>query len=294
MPALPGFSDNQLRNRDDLIAAAIALVQPLCRHFSPDKATIRLAHSTGAHFDEGAARLEGFARPLWVVATLLHSLQYDGDPAYKAKIESLAQPWIEGICAGTDQSHPEYWGTIQDGDQRMVEAEVIACALLFAPDHFFHSLDESHRANIVAWLRQMNGKWMPMNNWRWFRVFTNLALILVAGFPRDELQEEIDRDMAILDTFDIGEGWSSDGPWLTSEQEVQEERESASTGRYDKIGIGRQADYYSGSFAIQFSQILYSKFAADLDPMRAEVYRQSSREYGAAFWRYFDADGQFL
>ncbi|KUL87046.1 hypothetical protein ZTR_05753 [Talaromyces verruculosus] len=292
MPSLPGFSDNPLRNRDDLIAAAVALVQPLHRYFSPGKASIQLAHSTGAHFDEGAARLEGFARPLWVVATLLNSLQHDGDRVRGARIESLAQPWIEGICTGTDQNHHEYWGTIQDGDQRMVEAEVIACALLFAPNHFFHSLDERYRANIVSWLRQMNGKWMPMNNWRWFRIFSNLALILVAGIPRMELQKEIDSDLAILDMFDIGEGWSSDGPWLTDEQEAEEKRESARTGRYDKIGIGRQADYYSGSFAIQFSQMLYSKFAADLDPMRADMYRQRSREYGAGFWRYFDANAK--
>lgn len=293
MPPLPGFSDNPLRNRDDFIAAAIALVRPLHRHFSPSKATIRLAHSTGAHFDEGAARLEGFARPLWVVATLLNSLKYDDGHARGPLIESLAKPWIEGICTGTDQNHHEYWGTIQDGDQRMVEAEVIACALLFAPNYFFHSLEERYKANIIAWLRQMNGKWMPTNNWRWFRIFTNLALILVAGIPKDELQREIDSDMAILDTFDIGEGWSSDGPWLTAEQEAEEEWESARTGRYDKIGIGRQADYYSGSFAIQFSQMLYSRFAAELDPKRADTYRQRSREYGATFWRYFDANGQF-
>lgn len=294
MPPLLGFSDNPLRDRDDLITAAIALAQPLHQYFSPGKAFIRLPISTGAHFDEGAARLEGFARPLWVVATLLHSLQYDGDSIRGERIKSLAQPWIEGICTGTDQNHPEYWGTIQDGDQRMVEAEVIACALLFAPNHLFHSLDKIYRENIITWLRNMNGKWMPPNNWRWFRIFTNLALILVAGIPRDELQEEIESDMAILDMFDIGEGWSADGPWLTAEQAVEEERESIRTGRYNRIGIGRQADYYSGSFAIQFSQILYSRFAADLDPTRADMYRQRSREYGAAFWRYFDANGQFL
>lgn len=236
----------------------------------------------------------GIYSPLWVISTLLHSLQDDGDNVRRKRIQSLAQPWIEGLCTGTNPDHAEYWGNIQDGDQRMVEAEVIACALLFAPDHFFHTRTEKDRAHIIAWLRQMNGKWMPLNNWRWFRIFTNLALIQVAGIPRGELQNEIESDMAVLDSFDIGEGWSSDGPWLTAEQEAEEERESARTGRFDKIGTGRQADYYSGSFAIQFSQLLYSRFAADLDPVRANLYRGKSREYGAAFWRYFDVDGQLF
>ncbi|KAH8692328.1 hypothetical protein BGW36DRAFT_327005 [Talaromyces proteolyticus] len=291
MPPLPGFSDNPLASRDELITAAIAFTRPLHQHFSPAKAFICLPSSTGAHFDEGAARLEGYARPLWVIASLLHSLQYDPDTNRVDSIKSLAQPWIEGICTGTDPNHPEYWGAIQNGDQRMVEAEVIACALLFAPHHFFHSLDENYRANIVAWLRGMNGKSMPVNNWRWFRIFSNLALILVADISRDELQDEMDKDMTVLDSFDIGEGWSADGPWLTAEQEKEEEQESITSRRRDKIGVGRQADYYSGSFAIQFSQLLYSRFAADLDPVRTGMYRERAREYGRAFWRYFDKNG---
>lgn len=63
------------------------------------------------------------------------------------------------------------------------------------------------------------------------------------------------------------------------------------TGRWDAIGCGRQADYYSGSFAIQFSQLLYVKFASHLDPERAERYRLGAREFGASFWRYFDKNG---
>ncbi|KAL2845486.1 hypothetical protein BJY01DRAFT_181580 [Aspergillus pseudoustus] len=292
MPALPHFSNNPLRTREDLIRAASAIVQPLHNQFSPDKAFIRLASSTGAHFDEGAAQLEGFARPLWVVSALLHSAE--NDPTHAAAIRALAQPWIDGIATGTDPDHPEYWGTIVDAGQRMVEAEVIACALLFAPNAFFHSQETRVRGNIVAWLRAINGKPMPVNNWRWFRVFTNLALVLVAGVPYEELKPEMERDFVVLDSFYLGSGWSGDGPWLTPEAEAEEERESIRTRRRDKIGCGRQVDYYSGSFAIQFSQLLYVKFAADLDPERAERYRGQAREFGRAFWRYFDRHGQAI
>jgi hypothetical protein len=292
MPPLPGFSDNPLKDRDDIIQAAIAFTKPFYQYFSPSKAVIRLPSSTGAHFDEGAARLEGFARPLWVISALLHSAQ--SDQAHAETIRLVAQPWIDGIRIGTDPHHAEYWGSIHNGDQRMVEAEVIACALLFAPDDFFHSHDETTRANIIAWLRGINGKDMPVNNWRWFRVFSNLALVLVAGTPYSEVVEEMDRDLAVLDSFYLGKGWSADGPWLTAEREAEEERESIKRRRRDWIGCGRQADYYSGSFAIQFSQLLYSKFAVDLDPKRTAIYQQRAREYGSSFWRYFDANGKSL
>ncbi|KAL3442740.1 hypothetical protein BJX65DRAFT_321142 [Aspergillus insuetus] len=292
MPPLLNFSDNSLRTRDDLILAASAIVQPLHQHFSPHKAFIRLPSSTGAHFDERAAQLEGFARPLWVISALLHSAQ--SDPTHAAAIRSLAKPWINGIATGTDPNHEEYWGTIANGDQRMVEAEVIACALLFAPDDFFHRQDARVQSNIVAWLRGMNGKDMPGNNWRWFRVFTNLALVLVAGIPYAEVKPEMDGDFAILDSFYLESGWSGDGLWLTLEAEVEEERERLRTRRRDAIGCGRQVDYYSGSFAIQFSQLLYVKFAAGLDPQRAERYRGQAREFGGAFWRYFDREGRAI
>lgn len=71
-----------------------------------------------------------------------------------------------------------------------------------------------------------------------------------------------------LDTFHVGGGWSNDGP-----------------KRH------HQMDYYSGSFAIQFLQLLYSKLAGDFDPERAERYRQRAREFAADFVHYFDPNG---
>ncbi|GFF32206.1 streptothricin hydrolase [Aspergillus udagawae] len=291
MPPLPSFSNNPLLTRNDFLHAALALVRPLHACFSPAHALIRLPISTGAHFDDGAALLEGFARPLWVIATLLHSLSSTSDPATMEAIKTVSQPWVEGIRAGTDPEHEEYWGSIANGDQRMVEAEVLACALLFAPDAFFQGQDEATQRNIVAWLRGMHGKDMPVNNWRWFRVFANLALVLVAGVPYDEVKEEMDADFAVLDGFYLGGGWSGDGPWLSAEEEIREREERMRTGRWDTVGCGRQADYYSGSFAIQFSQLLFVKFASHLDPERAERYRVQAREFGVTFWRYFDKDG---
>lgn len=77
----------------------------------------------------------------------------------------------------------------------------------------------------------MNNKEMPNTNWLWFRVFANMGLAK-NGAPYS--QEKMEADMDHLDSFYRDEGFSNDGP----------------------AGY-TQMDYYSGSFAIQFLQLLY-------------------------------------
>lgn len=266
MPPLPNFTSNPLCTRPDLVRAASALVAPLNPHKSPDKARVRLPFQTGAGFDEISAQLEGFARPLFAVAPLLSN---DGG----ALEETLGlSSWVEGIAAGVNPESPEYWGEIGDIDQRMVETESIAFALLLDSDVFLAHADDVVRNNLTAWLRGIQGKQMPANNWRWFRVFVNMALVKVLGVAREDVQEEMDSDFAILDSFYLGEGWSSDGVW-------GEERS--------------QADYYSGSFAIQFAQMLFVRFADGLGyEERVEKYKSQAREFAAKFWRFFDHNGE--
>ena len=82
-------------------------------------------------------------------------------------------------------------------------------------------------------------------NWLWFRVFANLALRQISPskhFNADRMKADLDH----LDTFQLrGEqsGWSRDGP----------------------EGV-RQLDYYSGSFAIQFAQMVYSRVRPCMSP----------------------------
>ncbi|KAL3462486.1 hypothetical protein BJX64DRAFT_140587 [Aspergillus heterothallicus] len=261
MPSLYGFTDNPFRTRSDLVQAAVALLAALEPYKSKGKARIKISTATAAGFDETAAQLEGFARPLWVVPFLLDQAT-DHDINLKS--------WIQGLIEGTGPRSPEYWGDLGDFDQRMVEMESIACALLAKPDLILGTFSEQAQANITNWLRQINNNQMPQNNWLWFRVFVNLALVKALGVSRDELQDQIDRDLETLDSFQLDEGWSSDGLW-------GDER--------------KQADYYSGSFAIQFAQLLYIRFAGEENEVRAERYRQSAREFGGMFWRYFDTNG---
>lgn len=328
MPPLTGFdANNPLRTHSEVTDALHALLDPLRPHFSPALARISLPTNTGTHFDRSAAELEGFARPLWGVGALIAcasaqtaaqssipaTLSGDVSETHTAKantamgdeaaiphptnaesrvLSELISPWREGLAAGTDPDHHEYWGTIQNTDQRMVEVEIIAFALLSAPETFYHSYPTAIQANIRTWLLGMNGKPMPDSNWRWFRIMSNLALIQVCSVDENEVRQQMDKDFECLEAMVLSDGWSADGPWLTSEDQERDEIDMQETGRADKVGRGRQADYYSGSFAIQFSQLVYCRFARDWDAERCQVHDQRAREFGAQFWRYFDEDGK--
>ncbi|KAJ5167573.1 uncharacterized protein N7482_006354 [Penicillium canariense] len=265
MPALPGFTDNPFQTRSDLVRASIALLQPLEQHMSPQKAFVKLSTETAAGFDEVAAQLEGFARPLWAIASLL---------APGSSTDGLGldvDSWVCGLRAGTNPASSEYWGDLGDFDQRMVEMESIAYALLTAPAAFLSGMDALARENLERWLRQINGRKMPQNNWRWFRVLVNLAL-----GSQDE--DVVAQDLSVLDSFDLGEGWSSDGIW-------GDER--------------KQVDYYSGSFAIQFARMLYVRFMEDRglasdNRERIERFKLEARQFASAFWRYFDVNGSAI
>lgn len=265
MPPLAGFSDNPFREREDVRRAALALLQSLCVYQSPGGARIRVPVATGTHYDETAAQLEGYARSLWALGSLLA-----GEDESDEVVRKLAEPFVKGLENGTDPDHQEYWGEVAARDQRMVEMEIISFGLLIAPHAFFHTQAPKAKSNIISWLTSINGKDIHTNNWLWFRVMTNLALVKVCGLPEEPLRALMDIDLNILDTFYLGNGWSSDGLW--SDQ-------------------GRQADYYSGSFAIQFSQLIYVKFANDIDPERCKVYREWACSFAVDFCHYFAEDG---
>lgn len=238
MPKLDGFSNNAFETRDDVVLAGEALLRPLVPYFSAGRAKIKVPIASSAHFDETAAQLEGYARPLWLVGALLAGEGTDG------AMSSLLQNWIDGLPNGVDPGHQEFWGYIGDWDQRMVEAEILSFALLSSPGKMYEPLSDQSKLHLTEWMMGLNGKVMPENNWRWFRILSNLALIKVCGVDPDKLWPFMEQDLDTLETFYISDGWSADGVWGPAESDSVEKGAGLNESR------GRQADYYSGSFAI--------------------------------------------
>lgn len=112
---------------------------------------------------------------------------------------------------------------------------------------------------------------IPPANWLWFRVFANLALSKISPdehYNPTRMKDDLDH----LDTFQLRgdeSGWSRDGP----------------------EGV-LQLDYYSGSFAIQFAQLAYSKLMQKEDPERCENYRKRALRFSLDLLYYFDQEGE--
>ncbi|RDW70440.1 hypothetical protein BP5796_08837 [Coleophoma crateriformis] len=250
------FSQIDIIDRASVQELLKALLDPLKPHFSPLRARVRIPGGTAVRFDNAAAEVEGICRPMWGLGSLLAGGgSYDG-----------TEFWIQGLKAGTDPKSPEYWGTPKDNDQRMVEMCPLGFLLAVAPV-FWQSLNEKEKENVETWLgNSINSKNMPNTNWLWFRVFANLGLKKNGA---KYSQERIDQDIIHLNSFFRGEGWSNDGP----------------------EGIWQQ-DYYSGSFAIQFLQLLYAKLAGDDDPAKSAEFKKRAQDYALDFVHYFDEEGR--
>ncbi|KZO91793.1 hypothetical protein CALVIDRAFT_335268 [Calocera viscosa TUFC12733] len=259
MPPHP-FSQNPLKTKSDLQSACISLLAPLSAHTSPGGARIKLGY-TGTHYDEVAAQLEGFSRPLWGLSALLAG----GYPPDKFP---EARNWTRGLESGTDPAGEEFWGYSRAKDQRMVEMAAIGYSLAVAPEQLWAPLSEKGKKDLAEWLGAINDKEMPDTNWLWFRVFANLGLGKV-GAPHSP--ERMKADLDHLDTFYLGDGWSRDGP----------------------EGV-RQLDYYSSSYAIHYAQLVYSKLAADSDPTRCAEYRARASRFAVDFVHYFDEEGRAI
>lgn len=250
------FSKVNISSRESVQDLLKTILDPLKPHFSPLKATIKTPGNTAVRFDYKAAEIEGICRPMWGLASLLA-----GGGTYEG-----TEWWIEGLKVGVDPESPEFWGWPQDNDQRMVEMCPLGFLLAVAPQ-FWDSMNEKERSNLEKWLgNSINEKNMPNTNWLWFRVFGNLGLKKNGGTYS---QEKIEQDIKHLNSFFRGEGWSNDGPQ----------------------GIWQQ-DYYSGSFAIQFLQLLYAKLAGEDDPAKAAEFKKRAQDYALDFIHYFDDEGR--
>ena len=259
-PSPPPFftslsATHTLSTRAEFALACRSLLHPLTPFFSPGRTRVKLG-ATATRYDETGAQLEGFTRPLWGLAALLAGGFEFAD----------AGLWLDGLRHGTDPAHEEFWGWARDLDQRMVEMCPLGFALIVAPRQLWEPLSEVEKGNVQRWLGWINEKEMPNTNWLWFRVFANLAMKCNgATFDAARLKADMDH----LDSFYRGDGWSNDGPEGYT-----------------------QMDYYSGSFAIQFLQLLYVKINGDEDLERAKRYRGWAREYALAFVHYFDEEGE--
>ncbi|MDW9371053.1 DUF2264 domain-containing protein [Sinorhizobium meliloti] len=245
------LAGNPLETRSDMQRALLDLFDPLLPNFSEGNARVRL-DAAAAHFDRAAADLEGFARPLWGLAPFAAG---GGNFAHWDR-------YAEGIANGTDPGHPEYWGQVNGRDQRMVELAALGFALVLAPEKLWEPLNGRERDNLVSYLLHARKFDYADNNWKFFRVFVDIAL--------DRLGIEHDRSLTKaylteLDGFYIGGGWYRDGNV-------------------------RRVDHYI-AFAMHFYGLIYARLVED---DHAKRYRERAVAFAQDFRHWFAEDGATL
>jgi hypothetical protein len=249
-----GLRENPLRSRKDMQDALAQICGPLKKFYSPGCAQLIIG-STGTHYLEGVARMEAFARPLWGLVPLLAG---GGE-------SDLLEIYLQGIKNGTNPKHPEYWGAIGNGDQRMVEMAVIGLALFMIPGKIWHPLTAEEKSNAEQWLNQINHFKLPETNWLFFRVLVNLGLKKVEANHNSEI---LNKDLSRLDDFYLSDGWYQDG-------------------------FREQLDYYV-PFAMHFYGLVYSKIVGDEDKERSERYKERAVLFAKDFIYWFSSDGSSI
>lgn len=244
-------TSNPLSTRADVARYLTGLLDALDRQFPPGASRFSLG-DTRAHYDVGAADMEGLSRALWGLFPLLAG----GDAL------PLADKYLVAIKQGTDPQHPGYWGDAAPYDQRLVEMAAYGLGLALLQDSLTSRFSEAELHNLHRWLDQITDAQMPDSNWNYFAIMVQL------GFKRAGLlwdADAVERRFALMEAYWLGDGWYSDGP-------------------------GRPKDYYI-SMAFHFYGLIYATLNGEDDPQRAATLRARAARFAEDFIYFSAADG---
>ena len=256
------WKSSELSSWEQWAGVLLEILRPLKRFYSPGKAYLTGGES-GVSYGSRTAGMEGFARILWGLGPLWSQTV----SSLPEELQKESKEWQvicrEGFIHGTDPSHKEYWGALEDYDQKMVEMAALATALSLAPEVLWEPLSGKERGRVVEWLGQINGKQINNNNWRYFRILVNMAF-QVLGIPWSE--KYVEEDFRVLESCYMSGGWYYDG----------------NPG---------QIDYYI-PFAIHFYGLIYSRFMEEKDPQRSERLKKRAEEFFDDYCYWFGENGK--
>lgn len=234
----------------------LAMIAPLQQHLSEGKTSLYLG-GYAAGYGMRIAGMEGELRLLW------------GLTPYWAAGGREAEEWkdifLTSVRNGSNPNHAEYWGSIGEVDQKVVELAALSLNFIWTPDIIWNRLTKEEQDNLAKWLYQVNYHRVPDNNWNFFVVLVNIAL-MKRHMPYS--QEKIDAGIARYESFYLGDGWYGDGQ-------------------------RPQKDYYV-SFAIHYYSLLYSVFMEKEDPERCKIYKERAKTFAETFVYWFDNSGRAL
>jgi hypothetical protein len=174
------------------------------RHATPGYARVQFGgiRSFNGYSIDG---LEGFAR----TAPLLAAWIYSKREGSGEQVEMLRT----GILNGVDPRSSEYWGDVQDFDQRIVEAADIARILWLTRARIWDELSHRQKQMISTWLLSATTKHTPLNNWILFPVVVSVVLASLNGEePTRALLAKAHAAFADYRKYHLDQGWFYDRP----------------------------------------------------------------------------------
>lgn len=158
--------------------------------------------------EENIDSLEGFARMMPLFAAWVRGGRDRRIHLATGAEVDLVESFRDGLLAGTNPASSEYWGSIGNYDQRIVEAADIALALWLLRDEIWNDLKESDRSHVVKWMAQLDHVQTHDNNWHLFVVQVSCVLkALGRPIPHSTARKRYER----VKHFYRGDGWFRDG-----------------------------------------------------------------------------------
>lgn len=244
-----------LYSKEDYIKCLEKIISPLKKYYTDGCAGIKCGN-TGVHYGEDAALIEGFTRVLWGLAPLWGGGHDEKD---------FDEIYLKGIINGTDPESPEYWGKVEDYNQRIVESAALGLTLVLAPHKVWEPLTDVQKNNFHNWLLQINEAKAWDNNWKFFAVLVNLGLKNVGVSYSQEL---INHGIECFESYYKDNGWYTDG-------------------------ADGKADYYV-AFAIHFYTLIYAKVMEKEDPETSRKYKERASLFAKDFIYWFDNEGRAI
>lgn len=240
--------------------AFFVLMKAIVDGASPGRARQRIPGPRSRH-GQRADELEGFARSMVMAGAWLAS---SGTGAYRwegATID-VAGFCSQGILAGTDPRHPEYWGDPGDYGQELVEMASVAWGLWLARALVWERWSEAERAQVARYLLRCTRARYHRNNWLLANVVTT-AVLKRLGRPHS--QKQIDANLRACEGMYLGDGWYRDGG-------------------------GERIDYYN-AWAFHHDLLLWTLLDGASRPELAAEHLDRARRFVRGFRFFLGGDG---
>ena len=239
------------------------LLAPLVKLMQPGMAHIPLKGQASDH-GEIADVLEAFARPCLLAA---HWLGAQGGETLGFTRDEVAKWFREGLIAGTDPSADTYWGPVTNYHQHSVEMGALVLALEIARDHLWTPFSDSEKQQVLSWLRTARGCGFHRNNHLFFGVLP-LCFLIREGAASKADEELVLRWMDILESMYLRDGWFVDG-------------------------MNEASDHYN-AFAWHYYGLWWGKLYGDMDPARAQRWKDKAVPFLKDYVHFFAASGEHV